>query len=258
MQFLGCGSKGAAPLDGVHHFERFKRLCQTIGPSLIVPLAEVLSTEQDARSRRRLRDVLVGFGAAGRESVQRLMNAPNWEVRRTAAFLLREFGGNEGLRELQPLLTDSEPLVQREAIQALVLNGSDAASQILVHALNTTTGRPRQTLVNELMAMRDERAGPLFCHLTRQIDRRKFPALYAAAIDVLGSTSSPDAVEALKDALRQGDWWAPLRTRRTRAAAARALRLIGTPAAVDALRDASARGSWGVRTAARAELGQVV
>ncbi len=239
-------------------FERFKRLCQTIGPSLIVPLAEVLSTEQDARSRRRLRDVLVGFGAAGRESVQRLMNAPNWEVRRTAAFLLREFGGNEGLRELQPLLTDSEPLVQREAIQALVLNGSDAASQILAHALNTTTGRPRQTLVNELMAMRDERAGPLFCHLTRQIDRRKFPALYASAIDVLGSTSSPDAVEALKDALRQGDWWAPLRTRRTRAAAARALRLIGTPAAVDALRDASARGSWGVRTAARAELGQVV
>ena len=57
------------------------------------------------------------------------MNAPNWEVRRTAAFLLREFGGNEGLREFVPLLTDSEPLVQREAIQALVLNGSDAASR---------------------------------------------------------------------------------------------------------------------------------
>ena len=105
------------------------------------------------------------------------MNAPNWEVRRTAAFLLREFGGNEGLRELQPLLTDSEPLVQREAIQALVLNGSEAASQILVNALNATSGRPRQTLVNELMAMRDERAGPLFCHLTRQLDRRKFPAI---------------------------------------------------------------------------------
>ena len=239
-------------------FDRFKRLCHTIGPSLIVPLAEVLSAEQDARSRRRLRDVLVGFGAAGRESVQRLMHAPNWEVRRTAAFLLREFGGSEGLRELQPLLTDSEPLVQREAIQALVLNGSDAASQILVHALSATSGRPRQTLVNELMAMRDERAGPLFCHLTRQLDRRKFPALYASAIDVLGSTNSPEAVEALKDALRQGDWWAPLRTRRTRAAAARALRLIGTPAALDALREASARGSWGVRAAAKAELGQVV
>ena len=57
------------------------------------------------------------------------MNAPNWEVRRTAAFLLREFGGAEGLKELIPLLTDSEPLVQREAVQGLVSNGSDEASR---------------------------------------------------------------------------------------------------------------------------------
>jgi HEAT repeat protein len=185
------------------------------------------------------------------------MHAPNWEVRRTAAFLLREFGGSEGLRELQPLLTDAEPLVQREAIQALVLSGSEAASHILVSGLNATSGRPRESLLNELISMRDERAGPLFCHLIRQLDRRKFPVLYASAIGVLGSTNIPEAVEALKDVLRQGDWWAPLRTRRTRAAAARALRLIGTPAALDALRDASARGSWGVRSAARAELGQV-
>ena len=102
---------------------------------MIAPLAEALSAEQDARSRRRLRDILVEFGAAGRESVQQLMNAANWEVRRTAAFLLREFGGAEGLKELQPLLTDTEPLVQREAIQALMLNGTDAASQILLQAL---------------------------------------------------------------------------------------------------------------------------
>jgi HEAT repeat protein len=47
-----------------------------------------------------------------------------------------------------------------------------------------------------------------------------------------------------------------VRTRRARAAAARALRLIGSPDAVEALRDASTRGSRGVRMAARAELGQ--
>ena len=32
-------------------------------PSAVAPLAEVLSAEQDARSRRRLRDILIGFGA---------------------------------------------------------------------------------------------------------------------------------------------------------------------------------------------------
>jgi HEAT repeats/PBS lyase HEAT-like repeat len=238
-------------------YERFRRLCHAIGPSIIVPLAEVLSAEQDARSRRRLRDVLVGFGAAGRESVQQLMNAPNWEVRRTAAYLLREFGGTEGLRELQPLLTDSEPLVQREAIQALVLNGSEAASQILAQALSTTTGRPRQTLITELTSMRDERAAPVFCYLVRHLDRRKFAALYATAIDALGWMRAPEAVDAPTHALQQGDWWAPLRARRTRAAAARALRTIGTPAALDALREASTRGSRGARAAAKTELGQV-
>ncbi|HYT64812.1 MAG TPA: HEAT repeat domain-containing protein [Vicinamibacterales bacterium] len=235
-------------------YERFKRLAHSIGPPIIRALAEALSAEQDARSRRRLRDILVEFGAAGRESVQQLMNAANWEVRRTAAFLLREFGGAEGLRELQPLLTDTEPLVQREAIQALILNGTDAASQILLQALTTTTGRPRETLITELAGLRDERAAPLFCYLVRHIDRKAFPAVYVGGIGALGSFGGPDAVEALKDALQHGDWLAPLRTRRARAAAAQALRRIGTGPAVAALRDAVSRGPRGVRAAARTEL----
>jgi hypothetical protein len=234
-------------------YGRLKHLAHGIGPAVIAPLAEALSAEQDARSRRRLRDILVEFGAAGRESVQQLMSAANWEVRRTAAFLLREFGGAEGLKELQPLLRDTEPLVQREAIQALMLNGTDAASQILLEALTTTTGRPRETLVTELGSMKDERAGPLFCYLVRHIDRKRFPVVYVGAIDALGSFGGPDAVEALKVALQAGGW-NPFRTRRTRASAAQALRRIGTSAAVTALREASTRGSWGVRAAARAEL----
>ena len=77
-----------------------------------MPLAEVLAAEQDSRSRRRLRDILVGFGPKAADSIRPLMNAKSWEVRRTAAFLLREFGGAEGLKELVPLLADAEPLVQ--------------------------------------------------------------------------------------------------------------------------------------------------
>jgi HEAT repeat protein len=131
----------------------------------------VLSAEQDARSRRRLRDVLVAFGAQGRESVQKLMNAPNWEVRRTAAFLLREFGGSEGLKELIPLLSDSEPLVQREAVQGLVMNGSDEASAMLLRAVTTASGRTRETLIAELMSIRDERVVPVFAYFLRHVDK---------------------------------------------------------------------------------------
>jgi len=235
-------------------YGRVKRLAHSIGPAVVAPLAEALSAEQDARSRRRLQEILVQFGAAGRDAVQQLMNAASWEVRRTAAFLLREFGGVEGLKELQPLLADPEPLVQREAIQALVMNGTDAASQILLTALTGTPGRPRDMLIKELSSMRDERAAPLFCYLIRHLDRKAFPGVYLGAIEALGSFGGPDAVEALKVALQRGDWMAPLRTRRTRASAAKALRHIGTDAALAALREASTRGPLGVRSAAKAEL----
>ena len=235
-------------------FERFQRLCHAIGTPVIAPLAETLATEQDARSRRRLRDVLVAFGAKGRDVVQQLMNAPNWEVRRTAAFLLREFGGSEGLRELIPLLTDSEPLVQREAVQGIVFNGSPEAAAILVNALHAASARARQTLVNELTSIRDPKAAPLFSQVVKNLNRQKLPQVYLAAIEALGTFADPAAVDALKTALHRGEWWAPLRTRRERAAAATSLRKIGTPQALDVLRSAASTGSRGTRNAAKAEL----
>jgi HEAT repeat protein len=236
-------------------YERFTALCHAIGPSIIPPLAEVLSSEQDARSRRRLHDILFGFGGRGREAVRQLLNAANWEVRRTAASLLREFGGSEGLKELIPLLTDHEPLVQREAVQGLVMIGSDEASRTLLQAVTSASGRTRGTLLSELAGLRDERAAPLFCYLVRHTNRRKEPQLYLSSIEALGTFGGPDAVEALKVALHHGDWQAPFQTRRLRAAAAQALRRIGTPAALDVLREASTHGPRGVRSAARSQLG---
>jgi HEAT repeat protein len=73
-------------------------------------------------------------------------------------------------------------------------------------------------------------------------------------VEALGSSGGPEAVEALKEALYHGEWRAPLRTRRTRAAAAQALRRIGNAAAVGALQEASTNGPRGVRAAAKVEL----
>jgi HEAT repeat protein len=242
---------------GEETFARFQRLVLAMGTAVIPPLAEVLSAEQDARSRRRLRDVLLSFGAQGRESVQKLMSAPNWEVRRTAAFLLREFGGSEGLKELVPLLTDAEPLVQREAVQGLVMNGSEEAARILLHAVNTASGRTKQTLINELMSVRDDRAVPVFSYFLKQMGAGGIDKIYDGAIEALGNHGGTEAVDALKFALHQGVWWAPLRTRSRRAAAAAALRKIGTEPAIEALRAASTRGPRGVRSVARGELARL-
>jgi len=235
-------------------FKQFEQLCLSIGTPVIAPLAEALSAEQDARSRRRLRDVLVGFGAQGRDVVQQLMNAPNWEVRRTAAFLLREFGGSEGLKELIPLLTDNEPLVQREAVQGLVLNGTNEAAAILVNALGTVSGRARDTLVAELISIRDRRASTFFAYLVRHVDRSKHHGVYLASIETLATFGDTASIEALELALGVVNWWSPLRARRARMAAAAALRKIGSAEALDALRRAAASGRRGTRAAARAEL----
>lgn len=238
-------------------YERFTRLCHAMGTAAVAPLAEVLSSEQDARSRRRLREILLGFGAPGREVVQQLMNAPNWEVRRTAAYLLREFGGTEGLKELVPLLTDQEPLVRREAIQGLALNGTDEASGLLLAALTTTTRHARDTIAGDVMAIRDKRAVPLFSFLLRRLDPASLPHVYSAAIEALGAIGAAagvEAVEALQAAFRHGQWWAPVSARRRRTAIAVALRKIGTAEAIDALRTAAASGARGVRAAARTQL----
>jgi hypothetical protein len=237
-------------------FERFARLCHGIGGTIIVPLAEVLAAEQDARSRRRLRDILIGFGAAGAESVRQLMNAPNWEVRRTAAYLLREFGGTENIKDIIPLLADKEPLVQREAVHALILNGSREACEILLRAVLGDKGRMQQTLTAEILRMREDRAAPFFVHVLAHVSRGRLPQLYMAALEALGSVKGKEAVDALTRALHDGTWWAPMANRRFRAAAARSLRRIGTPEALDALRTASSRGGAGVRAVARAELGR--
>lgn len=235
-------------------FEKLKGLCHTIGSPVIVPLAEGLAAEQDARSRRRLRDILIGFGPKGAESVRPLMNAGNWEVRRTAAFLLREYGGSAALKELVPLLSDAEPLVRREAVQGLVMNGSREACSILLTAILDNKGGARDTILQEILGMRDERAAPMFAHALRELEPNRVPELYATAIDVLGSVATTDSVDALRATLNKGPWWTPFANRKRWNAAVESLRRIGSPGALTALRDAAERGPSSVRAAARVAL----
>ena len=237
-------------------FARTMRLCHTIGPPAIPTLADILSSEQDPKTRRRIREILVGYGARGREAAQQLLKAPNWEVRRTAAYLLSEFGGAEAA-SLEPLLKDSEPRVQREAVRAVMLNGSEAAFETLVRTLTSVSGAQREPLVSELTALRDERAGPLFRYVLPRIDRTGFKALYLAAIERLGAIGGNDSVDALAQVLLDGAWWPPFQDRRHQPAAAEALRRIGTPNALDALRRAASIGPRTARKAARAELARL-
>src|SRR5205814_1195271 len=66
LEQFGRGSMlkhAAAQLRGTNDegYERFARICHAAGTAIVAPLAEALSSEQDARARRRLRDILLGF-----------------------------------------------------------------------------------------------------------------------------------------------------------------------------------------------------
>jgi HEAT repeat protein len=238
-------------------FERAKYIVHTLGPVMIPPLAETLSAEDRARPRQRLTDLLIGFGPAGRQSVEQLRNSPNPAVRRTAIYLLREFGGREALPDLALLLDDSEPHVQREAIRAILGIGTDEAYSTLEKALASGTESSRLAIMEMLSSLRDDRAAPLFSYIVSHVDHRgPLRSVYAHAIESLGALRDENAVDLLREAIDRGEWYAPFRTAALRRSAALALHRIGTPRALDALRDAAANGSRGVRAAARAKLGR--
>jgi hypothetical protein len=230
------------------------RLCHALGPAVVGVLAETWSTERDARTRGRLRDIVIGFGARGRESVQQLMSAADWEVRRAAVHLLREFGGADDLPALEVLLEDADPRVRRDAFESLAFWGGPQGHELLLKRLGSPDSRVRKATIDELSRLRDARAVPLLCHAVTTLEPGRAPGLYLSAIDALGRFGGPDAVGALRVALHRGEWWAPVRTRSCRAAAAAALRAIRTPEAHEALRSASSQGARGVRAAARREL----
>jgi HEAT repeat protein len=236
-------------------FARVRAMCVSLGEVIIRPLAEALSAEERARPRERLTSILIAFGASGRREVERLKNSPNAAVRRTAIYLLREFGGSEALPELTELLNDNEQQVQREAVRAILRIGTHEAYQVLEKALVSGTEQSREAIMQALTLVRDERAAPLFAYILNHVDHRgQLAAIYMRAIEALGALKDAEGVPALKAALYRGEWWAPRRTAALRGAAAQALARIGGPEAVAVLEEAAASGSRGIRAAARAHL----
>jgi hypothetical protein len=228
------------------------RLAHTVGPRIIEPLTEVLVGEDNPRSIRRLRELLFGFGATGRQSVEQLKRSENPAIRRTAIDLLRMFGGREALADLASMLEDADPQVQRDAIRAIVQIGSDEAYAVLQRVL-IAGGSVSATIRQQLIGLRDERAVPLFCYVINHSQPRgHLVDVHARLIEALGTLSPhAEATATLRAALYRGEWWAPHRTAVLRKAAAAALGRLGTPEALAILNEAARAGGWGVRKAAR-------
>ena len=233
--------------------EQLHKICSLVGPTIVSGLAEALANEKRAVARQRFTQILLGFGPAGKTAVEQLRASANPAVRRTAIHLLRDFGGSEALPDLTTLLDDTEPHVQREAVRAILSIGTEEAYAELQKALDKGTNQTREVLTTALVAMRNERAIPLFEYIVRKIDRTgPLRAVYLGAVESLGALKAEHTVDVLKEALYSGEWWAPFRTAELRRTVAAALRQIGTPEARRVLDDAVHSGPRGVRAAIRA------
>jgi HEAT repeat protein/PBS lyase HEAT-like repeat-containing protein len=229
------------------------RLCHVIGPRLIKPLVDALLVEENTRAVRRLRDLLIGFGAAGYAAVEQLKLSSNPAVRRLAIELLRTYGGEGALNDLTRMLGDQDAQVRREAVRALMHVGSADAIAALERAL---TGDSSPAILNELATMRDERVVRLLCGvLARSKPRGKDVDLHAQILEALGGLGDHQAsIQVLREVLYRNEWWAPYRTATLRRAAALALRRIGSPGTIAILEEAAQRGSRGVRNIARVQV----
>jgi HEAT repeat protein len=184
-----------------------------------------------------------------------LIGSPNAAVRRTAIYLVREFGGSDALPDLTELLDDNEPQVQREAVRAILNIGTEQSYRVLETALASGTDNSREAIMQAVIGLRDERAIPLFAYIIQHVSHRgPLVEVYLRAIESLGALRDPEGVAPLREALYRGEWWAPRRTRVLRSAAAEALARIGTPEAEDVLNEAVSNGSRGVRTIVRPQL----
>src|SRR5688572_4947456 len=236
--------------------EFLNRLCHTIGAGVVRPLAELLAHEEHPKATGRLREMLLGFGAAGRQSVEKLKNSPNPAVRRTAIDLLRVFGGQEALPELVSMLNDADPQVQRESIRAIVQMGTNNAYAVLQRSL-VAGSSTRETVLQELLGLRDDKAAPLLCYVLKQTQPRgRFLKVHLDMLDALGNLRGhPESIRTLKQVLYGGSLWTPFKTAALRRAAAAALKHIGSDEATAVLDEAIVKGSRGVRKAAKAQVG---
>jgi HEAT repeat protein len=235
--------------------ERFSQLCRLLGPSVVRSLADALAREEHAVAIRRLGNLVLSFGAAGRRSVEQLKNSSNPAVRRTAVTLLRRAGGQEALLELASMLGDEDLEVQRESLHAMVEIGTTNAYSVL-HRLLLEADTPRDSALRELVAMRDDKAVPLFSYvIARGEPRGKLIAIQLSMIEALGTMRPrPESILALQQVLLRGNWWAPFRTTAQRQAAAASLRRLGTPEALGVLEAAATTGGRRTRKIARAQV----
>ncbi len=100
-------------------------------------LIDTLRELDDRSIRMKILDILVRIGEKGLPEIRKMLDSPEWYVRRNGIWLMGEIKSAAAIDDLARLINDPEMRVQTEVIEALNKIGTAEARAYLRQALNS-------------------------------------------------------------------------------------------------------------------------
>lgn len=163
-------------------------------------LLGLLAAAESTKERRALMGALKTI-QHGRDQVVRMLGHHQWFVARNIAELAGEMKLEEGIAELGKLLGHSDVRVRKAAAMALAKIGTPGTADPLLRAMKDGIPETRALIVSQIVSAQ----GPQFTTaLAAQLESEEDPEVLREICLALGRIGSPDAVQTLQRAQKQG------------------------------------------------------
>ena len=220
----------------------FDRICHQLGVPVLASIVASMVAASEGEGRRRLEQVIVAFGDPAVAPVARLLENPDWPLRRAAIHCLGRIGTVGAIAVLQKLIGDADASAVHETVAALMRIDDPSALRPVASALRDGPPGLRLLVVGALAASHERRASPLLAAALDETD--PFGPGYELVLLMLGAlriVGDDKAVPAIARMLRAWSWRRLARTNRVKRSAASVLASMKSDAARGAL-DAAIRG----------------
>lgn len=207
-------------------------LLKRVGDQAARELLVLLEKEPVAARRLRILQVVKLLGRSAAEALSEKISDPQWYVVRNAVLAMAELADPALLDRLEPALSHPDERVQQAAVSAALKTQSPLRGLPLARALPSLKPAVLETVLDDLLVLKEPQAVPYLERLLRQSGTDARPHLLQKAVAALWAIGTEDAAYSLAHCATQPTLGLPLRQ-----AALRALARLELPAARQALED---------------------
>lgn len=206
-------------------------LLQRLGDQAARALIALLEEEPVATRRLQMLQLLKSLGPAAKPALLEKVTHPKWYLVRNVVLALGELADAEVLDHLAPALAHADERVQKAAVAATLRGPSSVRGVTLANALPALTPSLLDTVLDDLMVLKEPKAVPYLEQLIRQ-PRTDVPLLLTEKVlFALGAVENNEAVHCLADCASETSLSLPHRR-----AALLALSRVNLPSARHALK----------------------